>query len=123
MFTMLCYKPDCQPPKYLQGYFVLIVHSLMALPMCLGMLAKAAVWGVTVAGCVGCHSRGCVGGVTIADILTGSYLASTSMTATAATELATTRKEVKYVELSKTHHFVPLAFESLDPIGSKTTDF
>ena len=45
------------------------------------------------------------------------------MTAAAAAQLAATRKETKYVELSTTHHFVPLAFESLDPIGSKATIF
>ena len=38
-------------------------------------------------------------------------------------ELATTRKEAKYVKLSTTHHFVPLAFESLGPIGSKASNF
>ena len=32
-----------------------------------------------------------------------------SMTAAAAAELATFRKEVKYVELSTTNHFAPLA--------------
>ena len=61
--------------------------------------------------------------VTVADTLTNSYLASTSMTTAAATELAATRKEAKYFELSTTHHFVPLAFESLGSIGSKATNF
>ena len=59
----------------------------------------------------------------VADILTDSYLASTSMTVAAAAELAATRKEAKYVELSTKHHFVPLAFKSLGPIGSKATKF
>ena len=45
------------------------------------------------------------------------------MTAAAAAQLAATRKETKYVNLSKTHHFVPLAFESMGPIGSKTIIF
>ena len=40
------------------------------------------------------------------------------MSAAAAAQLAATRKETKYVNLSKTHHFVPLAFESMGPIGS-----
>ena len=44
------------------------------------------------------------------------------MTAAAA-QLAATRKETKYVNLSKTHHFVPLAFESMGPIGSKAIIF
>ena len=45
------------------------------------------------------------------------------MTAVGAAELAATRKEVKYVELSTTPHFVPLAIESLSPIGSRATHF
>ena len=45
------------------------------------------------------------------------------MITAAATELAAARKEVKFVELSTTHHFVPLAFESLGSIGSKATNF
>ena len=61
--------------------------------------------------------------VTVADTLADSYLASTSMTAAAAAQLAATRKETRYVDLSTTHHFVPLAFESMGPIGSKATIF
>ena len=45
------------------------------------------------------------------------------MTAAAVAELAATRKEAKYVELSTTHHFVPLSFESLGSIVFKTTIF
>ena len=40
-----------------------------------------------------------------------------------AAELAATRREAKCVELSATHHIVPPAFKSLDPIGSKVTKF
>ena len=61
--------------------------------------------------------------VTVADTLANSYLASTSITAAAAAQLSATRKETKYADLSTTHHFVPLAFESLGPIGSKATIF
>ena len=61
--------------------------------------------------------------VTVADTLADSYLASTSMTAAAAAQLAATRKETKYVNLSTTHDFVPLAFESMGPIGSKAIIF
>ena len=67
--------------------------------------------------------RSAVWDVTVADTLADFYLASTSMTAAAAAQLAATRKETKYVDLSTTHHFVPLAFESLGPIGSKATSF
>ena len=45
------------------------------------------------------------------------------MTAAVATELAVIRKEAKYVEPSTTQHFVPIAFVSLGPIGSKTRKF
>ena len=47
------------------------------------------------------------------------------MTAAAATELATTRKYAKYVELSTTHHFncSSSLYKSLGPIGFKTTNF
>ena len=61
--------------------------------------------------------------VSVTDTLADSYLASKSMTAAAAAELAATREEAKYVELSTKHHFVPLALESLDPIGFKVTNF
>ena len=61
--------------------------------------------------------------VTVADTLADSYLASTSITAAAVAELAATRKETKYVKLSSTHHFVPLAFESLGSISSKDMNF
>ena len=61
--------------------------------------------------------------VTVTDTLADSYLASTSMTAAAAAQLAATRKKNKYVELSTTRHFVALVFESLGLIGSKTTIF
>ena len=60
---------------------------------------------------------------TAADTLAYSYLASTSLIAAAAAELAATKKEAKYAELSTTHHFVPSAFESMGPIGSKATNF
>ena len=57
------------------------------------------------------------------DTLADSYLAPTSMTAAAAAELAAIRKEAKYFELLSLLHFVPLAFESLGPIGSKAMNF
>ena len=94
------------------------ISSLIALPTYLGKLANwlcgtqrplSKVFGGT------SHA--------VADILADSYLTSTSMTVAAAAQLAATRKEAKYVELSTKHHFVPLAFESLGPIGSKATNF
>ena len=61
--------------------------------------------------------------VTVADTLADSYLASTSVEAAAAAKLAANRKEAKYVELSTTHHFVLLAYESLGLIGSISANF
>jgi hypothetical protein len=70
------------------------------------MSGKCAVWDVTVIN-------------TLAD----SYLSSTSVSACSAAELAAARKEEKYAALSAEHLFVPLAFESLGPIGAKATSF
>ena len=61
--------------------------------------------------------------VTTADTLASSYLPSTSCTAGAAAEIAASRKDDKYSVLSRSHIFVPLAFETLGPIGSKATSF
>ena len=46
--------------------------------------------------------KSAVGDTTVADTLTDSYLASMLMTTAAAAELATTRKEAKYVEILMT---------------------
>ena len=59
---------------------------------------------------------------TVADTVAESYLAKTAIEAGAAAEAAG-RKEVKYVQITNTHHFVPLAFETLGPINSKGTAF
>ena len=56
-------------------------------------------------------SKSAVWDIIVADTLADSYLASTSMTAASAAKHTASRKEAKYVELSTTHHFVPLAFE------------
>jgi len=67
--------------------------------------------------------RNMVWDVTVIDTLAASYLPSTSTTAGSAAEIAASRKEVKYAELSATHIFVPIAFETLGPIGAKTLGF
>ena len=82
-----------------------LLSSLMAFPTCLIKLANRLY------------------GISVADALADSYLASTSMSAAAAAEFTATRKKAKYVEHSTKHHFVPLTFESLDSIGSKATNF
>ena len=60
---------------------------------------------------------------TVADTVAESYLAKTAIEAGAAAEAAAGRKEVKYVQITNTHHFVPLAFETLGPINSKGIAF
>jgi hypothetical protein len=46
-----------------------------------------------------------------------------SVTAAAVAESAASRKETKYATLSTTRIFIPIALESLGPIGSKATSF
>ena len=61
--------------------------------------------------------------VTIADTLAASYLASTSLTAGSAAETAATKKIAKYTDLSQSHIFCSLAFESLGPINDLGQSF
>jgi hypothetical protein len=61
--------------------------------------------------------------VTVTDTVAPSYLNSTSGAAGAAAELAATRKNAKYRELSTSYFFVPLAFETLGPINDSGLDF
>ena len=60
---------------------------------------------------------------TVIDTLANSYIATSSATPGGAAEIAASRKEAKYVTLSLTHSFIPIALESLGPIYSKATDF
>jgi hypothetical protein len=53
--------------------------------------------------------------VTVADTMAQSYVAQSSISAGSAAEMASSRKESKYAELSQNHLFVPLAFETLGP--------
>ena len=61
--------------------------------------------------------------VTIVNTKAASYLTATSTEAGSATELAASRKEVKYQDLTERYVFVPIAIESLGPLGSKATSF
>ena len=61
--------------------------------------------------------------VTVADTLAGSHLPTTSRLAGGAAESASTKKETKYLDLSRTYIFTPVALETLGPIGSKATTF
>ena len=60
---------------------------------------------------------------TVTDTSAASYLPDTSRVAGAAAERAAARKHVKYCELSATHLFVPLAFETFDPINNEALAF
>ena len=54
--------------------------------------------------------------VTVIDTLATSYLPSTSITPGSAAEIAAARKLVdKYLNLSATHTFVPIALENIGP--------
>jgi hypothetical protein len=52
--------------------------------------------------------------VTVTNTVAASYLTASS---TSAAEVAAQRKLTKYAEISKTHLFFPLAFETMDPIN------
>ena len=57
----------------------------------------------------------------MADTTAASYLAATATVAGSAVQSAAIRKELKYVELSHTYHFFPIAFESYGPLSNKAT--
>ena len=61
--------------------------------------------------------------VTVTDTLVESYLLTISSSAGGTAEGAANRKELKYQALSKTHTFIPLAFETFGPINSKGVVF
>ena len=53
--------------------------------------------------------------VTVVDTLANSYTPITSATSCGAAEAAATRKRAKYAEIIQSHHFVPIAIETLGP--------
>ena len=55
--------------------------------------------------------------VTVVDTLANSYTPTTSVTSCGAAESAATRKRVKYAEIIQSHHFVPIAIETLGSIS------
>ena len=61
--------------------------------------------------------------VTVTNTVATSYVAMTSVCAAAAAEAAAQRKESKYAEITQTHLFYPLAFETMGPINSVGLDF
>src|SRR6218665_3307611 len=62
--------------------------------------------------------RALIWDATVVDTLAASYLPSTMVAAAAAAEQAADRKCAKYDFISKTYHFVPLAYETLGPINN-----
>jgi len=79
-----------------------MANGLMDLPSSLGQQSLPD---------LGCHS-GLIWDVTFAP----SYLSASSTKAGAVAELAAYRKCAKYPELTSTHIYCPLAFETLKPI-------
>jgi len=61
--------------------------------------------------------------VTVTDTLAPSYASISSISAGAAAERAAENKVAKYSEISSTHEFVPLAFETLGPINASAKAF
>ncbi|HSN23925.1 MAG TPA: hypothetical protein VLS45_07110, partial [Methylomicrobium sp.] len=61
--------------------------------------------------------------VTISNTLAASYINNTSRTAAAAAEEAASRKLSKYADITQTHLFFPLAFETLGPINQEGQEF
>ena len=61
--------------------------------------------------------------VTVSDTLALSYISHTSSIAGSAAEMAASRKEIKYRELSRDYTFIPIAIESLGPYASKAASF
>ena len=61
--------------------------------------------------------------VTVTDTLAESYLQATLSSGGGAAEGAASRKELKYQALTRTHTFIPLAFETFGLINSKGVSF
>jgi hypothetical protein len=61
--------------------------------------------------------------ITVIHPLAQSYVLSAARSAGAAAELAAARKSTKYMELSWTHIFQPIALESLGPMTPSALDF
>ena len=62
--------------------------------------------------------RSLVWDATVIDTLAASYVSATAIRAGAAAEIAALRKTTKYTALLEEYEFVPLAFETLGPMGA-----
>ena len=61
--------------------------------------------------------------VTVADTLAPSYCHITSQSAGSAAAILANNTEVKYTDLARSHHFIPIAFESLGPVDDRSLTF
>ena len=61
--------------------------------------------------------------MTISDNFAASHIQFTSSSACAAADKAAVNKTAKYVELTSTHHFVPIAFETSGAWSPQSTEF
>jgi len=57
------------------------------------------------------------------DTLASSYITQCASSAGAAAEAAAARKHVKYAGIATTHAFVPIAVESMGPLGHEASEF
>ena len=61
--------------------------------------------------------------VTVVDTMGNAYVRQSAVTAASAAETAATRKIGKYSSLGQTHHFYPVAMETLGPMSSSAVEF
>ena len=61
--------------------------------------------------------------VTVVDTLGAAYLSQSAITAASAAETAATRKRSKYAAIEQTHDFIPVALETLGPMGASAVEF
>ena len=61
--------------------------------------------------------------VTVADTLAPSYCQIRSQSAGSAAAILASKKEAKYTDLARSHHFIPIAFESLGPVDDRGLTF
>ena len=61
--------------------------------------------------------------MTVTDTVATSYLGIFSSIAASAAEAAAKRKEAENIEISRSHHFLPIAFETFGPINEVGSAF
>jgi len=61
--------------------------------------------------------------VTAINTLADSYIATSSQQTAGVAELAATRKEAKYADLTQRHTFIPIAIETLGAINTSGLNF